>query len=54
MIYNDAASVTFTIVDSRFENEVYTRFVRLFCEYLAIGVPVSQVETQKDGPCPME
>ena len=41
--------MTFIIVD-----EVYTRFVRLLCEDLAIGVPVSQVDTRKDGPCPME
>ena len=44
-------SITFTIVDSRFKNEVYTRFLRLFCE---IVVPVSQVDTRNDGPCPME
>ena len=47
-------SVTFTIVDSRLKNEVCTLFVCLLCEYLAIGVPVSQVDTRKDGLCPME
>ena len=44
--------VTLTIVDSRFKNEVDTRFVRLFCESLEIGLPVSQVDTRTDGSCP--
>ena len=44
--------VTLIIVDLRFKNEVYTRFVRLFHEFLAIGLPVSQVDTRTDGSCP--